>query len=54
MGDAVTSDGKKVYVTSGIGVSVIDTATDFITATIPVGYGPIGVAFTPDGKKCYV
>src|SRR5664279_4601844 len=35
-------------------VSVIDTATNKVTATVPVGIGPEGVAVTPDGKKVYV
>ena len=35
-------------------VSVIDTATNTVTATIPVGAGPLGVAVTPDGSKVYV
>ncbi|MGA9190006.1 MAG: PKD domain-containing protein [Methanosarcina sp.] len=35
-------------------VSVIDTATDKVTAMIPVGNYPRGVAVTPDGKKVYV
>ena len=35
-------------------VSVIDTATNTVTATVPVGTGPYGVAVTPDGKKVYV
>lgn len=37
-------------------VSVIDTATNTVTATIPVGSSsePFGVAVTPDGSKVYV
>jgi YVTN family beta-propeller protein len=35
-------------------VSVIDTANDAVTATIPVGNGPLAVAISPDGKKAYV
>ena len=35
-------------------VSVIDTASNTVTATIPVGIGPQGVAVTPDGRKVYV
>jgi YVTN family beta-propeller protein len=64
-GVAVTPDGSKVYVAnediahpSGIvgpgTVSVIDTATNTVTATIPVGSAPGGVAVTPDGTKVYV
>src|SRR5258708_6430333 len=35
-------------------VSVIDTATNAVSATIPVGINPIGVAVNPDGSKIYV
>ena len=35
-------------------VSVIDTATNNVTATVPVGTGPFGVAINPDGKEAYV
>jgi YVTN family beta-propeller protein len=35
-------------------VSVIATATNAVSATISVGNGPVGVAFTPDGSKAYV
>jgi YVTN family beta-propeller protein len=35
-------------------VSVIDTATNTVIATIPVGVGPFGAAVTPDGTKVYI
>jgi YVTN family beta-propeller protein len=35
-------------------VSVIDTASNQIVATIPVGQRPWNMALTPDGKKLYV
>jgi YVTN family beta-propeller protein len=35
-------------------VSAIATATNTVTATIPVGSEPFGVAVTPDGCKVYV
>jgi YVTN family beta-propeller protein len=35
-------------------MSVIATATNTVTATIPVGTYPEGVAVTPDGSKVYV
>ena len=35
-------------------VSVIDTETDKIIATIPVGRRPWNMAITPDGRKLYV
>jgi YVTN family beta-propeller protein len=34
-------------------VSVITTATNEVSATIPVGNDPIGTVFTPDGKHGY-
>jgi YVTN family beta-propeller protein len=55
---AVSPDGSKVYVTNdfSFSVSVIDTATNTVTATIPltVGSHPFGVAVTPDGSKVFV
>src|ERR1700736_3417162 len=35
-------------------VSVIDTATNTLVATIPVGTIPFAVAVTPNGKRVYV
>jgi len=35
-------------------VAVIDTVTNTVVATIPVGDGPFGVAITPDGTRAYV
>ena len=35
-------------------VSVIDTATNAVVATVEVGTGPRGVAFTPEGSRAYV
>jgi YVTN family beta-propeller protein len=35
-------------------VSVIDTASNTVVATIPVGQDPNGVAITSDGKQVYV
>ena len=41
---AVSPDGRTAYVTNGdsSNVSVISTATNTVTATIPVGYNPQG------------
>jgi YVTN family beta-propeller protein len=51
----VTPDGSKVYVANinDNSVSVIDTATNTVIATIPVS-SPDGVAVSPDGSKVYV
>ncbi|HLM24430.1 MAG TPA: YncE family protein, partial [Pyrinomonadaceae bacterium] len=35
-------------------VAVIDTVTNTVVATVPVGIGPFGVAITPDGMRAYV
>ncbi len=35
-------------------VSVIDTATNTVTATIPVGSGPLAIAVSPNETKLYV
>src|SRR6266849_9865267 len=47
---------QNAYITnqSSSTVSVIDTATDMVIATIPVGLSPFGVAVSPDGSKVYV
>ena len=51
---AVAPDGARVYVTGMDEVVVLSTATNAVIGTIPVGTGPIGVAFTPDGTRAYV
>jgi YVTN family beta-propeller protein len=51
---AITPDGKRAYVSHDNAVSVIDTATDTVSATIPVGKNPGRGAITPDGKHVYV
>lgn len=52
---AGTAD-RMVYVANvaGNSVSAIDTTTDTVTATIPVGSDPIGVAVSPDDSTVYV
>jgi YVTN family beta-propeller protein len=35
-------------------VSVIDTQTNQVVATIPVGQTPVGVVFSPDGTRAYI
>jgi YVTN family beta-propeller protein len=35
-------------------VSVIDTASNTVTGTVPVGTWPTGVAINPEGTKVYV
>src|SRR5258706_382899 len=47
---------QNAYITnqSSNTVSVMDTGTDTVIATIPVGVTPFGVAVSPDGSKVYV
>jgi YVTN family beta-propeller protein len=59
-GAAITPDGTKVYVTNsgtadnpGNTVSVIDTATNNVTATLSVGTLPWEVAITQDVEQRY-
>jgi YVTN family beta-propeller protein len=56
VGLAVSPDGAHVYVPDyGSGqVSVIDTATAAVTATIQVGADPHSAAVSPDGSTVYV
>ena len=35
-------------------VSVIDTSTNTVTATITVGLSPVGIVFSPDGTRAFV
>jgi YVTN family beta-propeller protein len=54
---AVRGDESLVYVTNQGGsntVSVINTATNTVVATIPVGIVPQLLAVTPDGTRVYV
>ncbi len=55
-GVAVSPDGATVLRHQRIRgtVSVIDTATNTVTATIAVGDSPVGVAVSPDGATVYV
>ena len=56
LGTAATEAQTRAYVTNSQDntVSVIDTATNTVVATIPVGAVPVGVAITPDGTRAYV
>jgi len=53
---SITNAAPFAYITNfgSSNVSVIDTATNQVTATVNVGVQPDGVAVTPDGKKVYV
>src|SRR5262249_17662568 len=47
---------QNAYITNFVvsSVSVIDTATNTVTTTIPVGEQAGGVAVSPDGSRIYV
>jgi YVTN family beta-propeller protein len=57
-GIAITPDGQRAYVASQLSdsISVIDTATDAVSARIPLpdGGGLANIAITPDGQRAYV
>jgi YVTN family beta-propeller protein len=55
-GIAITPDDRKVFVSSSLAqkVSVIDTATNTIIATIPVANCPSEVEISQDGKRVYI
>jgi len=55
-GVCVSPDGSKVYVANydSSKVSVINTVTNTVSATITVGQTPIGISVSPDGSKVYV
>jgi YVTN family beta-propeller protein len=57
-GVALAPDTKHAYIASAGShdVSVLDTATNTVTASIaiPAGSSPTSVAVTPDGKAAYV
>src|SRR5262245_30931419 len=51
---AVSPDGTRVYVATGIALAVIDTATNgVLVPAIPVGLGTRSVAISPDGRFVY-
>ena len=56
IGFAARTDGKKVYVTNAYDntVSVIDTATQTIVASLPTGSYPQGIALNVTGTQAYV
>ena len=56
---ALSPDGARAYVTKGLSLVVIDTATDTVVQEIPFdtydsSLYPIGLAVTPDGQRVYV
>jgi YVTN family beta-propeller protein len=55
MGAVVARDGSELYVSTGRGnaVVIIDTKTNAVSATVPVGTRAWGIALSPDGAKLY-
>ena len=53
---SAASPQPKAYVTNerSNDLSVIDSATDKVIATIPVGERPRGIRLSPDGQRVYV
>ena len=53
---AVAPDGSRAYVSNLAchSLSVIDTTTHQVVATIPAGKFPFGVTFNHDGSRIYV
>ncbi|MGW4785042.1 YncE family protein, partial [Streptomyces sp. NPDC004230] len=53
---AITPDGRRAYITNTTSnnVSVIDTTTNTVVATIPVGSDPWKLAINPNGRRAYV
>ncbi|WP_327115667.1 IPT/TIG domain-containing protein [Nocardia sp. NBC_01730] len=56
LGVVLSPDGTRAYVAGSTSntVTVLDTATDGVVATIPTGAGPRLFAFAPDGGRLYV
>ena len=56
MGSAIAPDGKKLYLSTGRGgtVLVIDTEKEAVSAIIKVGARPWGIALSPDASQLYV
>ncbi len=51
---AFAPDGFRLYAVHGNNAVAIDTETNQVTNTIPVGTDPLDIAITPDGKKAFV
>ena len=51
---AVAAPFAYITNTNSNSVSVIDTATNTVVTTVPVGFAPLGVAVNPTGTQVYV
>ena len=56
IGVSVTPDGRRAYIANrgSSNISVIDTTTNTVVKTIPVGSLVFRVAITPNGTRVYV
>ena len=54
--DAYAPDGRHLYTVNNQSntVTVIDTATNRVTAQIPTGKAPTSISVLPNGKQAYV
>jgi YVTN family beta-propeller protein len=52
----VSADGARAYVVGFLSdsLTVIDTGSNRVLATVAVGAGPVGIAVAPDGARVYV
>jgi YVTN family beta-propeller protein len=55
-GAAVSPDGTRAYFTNLFSgnVTVIETASNTVLASVPSGAGPVGIVLSPDGSTAYV
>ncbi len=55
-GAAVSSDGERAYVTNyaSSNLSIVDTTSKEVIASVETGSSPVGVAVSPDGADAYV
>ncbi len=55
-GLAISPDGRRLYAALGMAnaVTIVDTATEKLIATVPVEIAPYRIALSPDGKTLFV
>ena len=55
MGQAMTKDGSRLYISTGAAktVMVLDTAVEKVISSIEVGQRPWGLALSPDDKLLF-
>lgn len=50
---AAAPGGRTIYVTTDVGIAVLDTSTNAVAHTIPLPFGVQGLAVSPDGSRVY-